>query len=302
MFDLYARKIKKIIKKYMPELPKVHISEYVPDRVKKEIEKIKPEKKLNKGIISLVALGIGLAGVLTGIGVTRVVKNKKAKRVILIVGSDKLLKMPVNNSMSGYILKYTTIDYLDKTADSLCANGIEEVIVVPYTLINGYETEQIKNIMAYKRGYFKKLSIAPAILTSDSDHEYVSQILSACTKNADEDTAVVFLGKGTTHFSNSSYIALGERFKRMGRYNLFVGTATSYPGIDKVMSDIEDGHYQNVILCPLEMEMNKEFREDINLWNERFNEEGYTCGVYMRGLGGYKGIRHLVVEHTKAMM
>lgn len=303
MFNFgFIDRIKKTIKKQMPKFSKVNINDYIPVRLKNEVKKIKPERKRSKGIVSIVAVGMGIMSVAAGMGIAKLIKAKRTKNAILIVGNDKNPKMPIGNNFSGYILKYTSVDSLDKTVDMLHSSGFEKLIVVPYTVINGYETEKIKNVMTYKMELFKQIRISPALLTTDGDYEYVAGILSDCTRNADEDTAVVFVAKGTTHFANSSYVALSERFKREGRNNIFVGTVSSYPGLDKIMSDIEAAYYRNVLLCPLEMEFNSDFIDDLNQWSNKFNDKGYTCGVYIRGLCGYKGIRRLIVEHTKAVM
>ena len=92
----------------------------------------------------------------------------------------------------------------------------------------------------------------------------------------------------------------------MGSGNIFVGTASSYPDIDKVESDIEAAHYQNVVLCPLEMTVDEELSDSIageeNSWYSRLSDDGYNSGCYMKSLCAYKGVRELVVEHTKAVM
>lgn len=280
-----------------------NINNYIPERLKRQTRA--PRKGISRALVSAISVGVGIAGVIAGIGIAKIMKKNRTKKAVVIVGEG--IKPGINsNGFNGYLLKYSDIESLDTMADTLAANDFSELVIVPMTLINGYQTEKIKSIMAYKREFFDKITYAPALLSSDSDYEYVARTLTACVKGSDEDTAVVYVGRGTTHHANSAYIALNERFRRIGADNIFVGTVSSYPDFDKIMSDVSTAHYQNIILCPLEMTVDADLKADISegdgSWYAKLTDAGFNCGFYMKGLCAYKGIRRLVIEHTRASM
>ena len=285
-----------------------NVEKYIPEPIKKRVAPKKSRNIISAKLLSILAIGLGVAGAAAaGLGAAKVVKNRLTKKAVILVGDGGKKSLSQGaQGFNGYLLKYTDMDGLEDMIDTLAGNGFTELVIVPMTVINGYEIDKIKAITVQKREFFDKISYAPALLTSSSDYEHIAKMLISYAKDADEDTAVVYVGKGTTHHANSSYIALNERLRQMGSGNIFVGTASSYPDIDKVESDIEAAHYQNVVLCPLEMTVDEELNDSIageeNSWYSRLVEDGYNCGCYMKGLCAYKGVRELVVEHTKSAM
>ena len=294
---------RKFVLKEKPKFSKRNIERYIPKQIRVRTKQSK--KGIGKGVATVISIGVGLIGVIAGIGIAKVIRDKITKKAVILVGVGKN-EMPTGG-FNGYLVKYTDLDGLDALVDRLADEAFTDLVLVPMSVINGYELEKIHNIMAYKKDMFESVKFAPALLSSDSDYTYVAKTLAACTSGTDEDTAVVFLGKGTTHYSNSSYIALNERIKQLGTDNVFVGTVTSYPGLDKVISDIEMGNYQNVIICPLEIVSDEELalamsRDNEKSWYNAFSQAGFNCGCYYKGLCAYKGIRRLIVEHTKSVM
>ncbi len=300
------RDVGKLARKGKQELKKHNVEQYIPEQIKKRVAPERARTTIGKRILKIVAIGLGAAGAAAaGIGAVRVVRERIIKKAVILVGGGRKA-LTAGTGFNGYLLRYTDLDGLEDMIDTLAGNAFTELILVPMTVINGYEVDRIKDIAAAKRGFFEKISCAGALLTSNDDYEAVANELISFADGADEDTAVVYVGKGTAHHANASYIALNERIKQMGGDNVFVGTAESYPDIDKVESGIETGMYQNVVLCPLEMSVDAELDEIIggeeNSWYSRLTEDGYNCGCYMKGLCAYKGVRRLIVEHTKAVM
>lgn len=275
----------------------------LPKRIKKG-ECIKSDKPVNKKLIA--GMGAGILGVLAGIGIFTAIRRRKIKKVILLVGAEKKTDLRyLSSHFNGYLLKYTGIDNFSNMVDMLYDDAFKELVIIPMLLINGYEVEYIKNVMINKRKLFKKVKIAPALLTSDVDYTHTARVIRDATMSTDCDTAVLCLGNGTTHYSNASYIALSERLKKVGAHNVFVATVSAYPDFEKVKAEIEALHYQKIVILPLEMSINKKLYDAIsvdneNSWCNRFRNDGYICESYGKGLCAFKGIRRLVVEHTKS--
>ncbi|MBR0308282.1 MAG: sirohydrochlorin cobaltochelatase, partial [Mogibacterium sp.] len=90
-----------------------------------------------------------------------------------------------------------------------------------------------------------KAVVAEAVSVSDYDS------LEAA---AEDGTAFVFMGHGTSHEANITYDQMQEQMKQLGYKNVFIGTVegkpedTAFPAVKKAL---EDAGYTKVILRPL---------------------------------------------------
>ncbi|MCD8391301.1 MAG: sirohydrochlorin cobaltochelatase [Firmicutes bacterium] len=302
------KEVKKAMQKRIDSINKDNFEKFIPEAVKKEVSTVVKRKEKRKRKFPWLALGIGAAAAAVGIGTAKLIYDKSLKKAVILVGDGKKPSKPLTiGGFKGYALKYTTIDEFDTVLDNLALSGIEEIVIVPMTVLNGYENEKIRKIAEYKGGLFAAVSYAPALMSSDEDYDYIASTLIACTAGVADDTAVVYVGKGTTHYSNAAYIALSERLKDFGCYNVFIGTATAYPSFERVEKEIAEGRFEKVVVCPLELTLTDEFKNELcgdeeSSWQYRFTELGYECSCYLKGLCAYKGIRKLIVEHTKSAM
>lgn len=302
------KEVKKAMEKKIGRINTDNFERFIPDAVRKEVNAAVWRRERRKRRFPWLALGIGAAAAIAGIGAAKIIYDRTVKKAVVLVSNGAKVNFPLNvGGFRGYALKYTTADELDTFLDSLAENGMTDIVVVPMTVLNGFESERIRKIVEYKRALFASIVCASALMSSDYDYDYIANTLIACTKNVADDTAVIYVGHGTTHFSNAAYIALSERLKYFGCYNVFVGTTTAYPSFEKVAAEIEEGRFEKVILCPLEVNLTEEFTKELcgddeSSWSYRFTELGYECVCYLKGLCAYKGIRKLIVEHTKSAM
>ncbi len=185
----------------------------------------------------------------------------------------------------------------------LVKGGIDEVIIQPTHIMNGFEFDKLSSDAAlYKEG-IPSIKIGAPLLTSDSDYKSTVRILAEeIPAVKDKDTAVVLVGHGTEHYANSAYAALDYYFKAAGFANVFVGTVEAYPDIDKVTHDI--AAYKRAVLSPFMIVAGDHANNDIcggaDSWYSRITDMGIEVECINRGIGEYEKIQEMFVRHAMA--
>ena len=102
------------------------------------------------------------------------------------------------------------IDNVTEALDRAAADGIQNLIVQPTHLMDGYEYNDLKNELADYEDTFSQIVLGQPLLTSDDDFEAVISAITADTASYDDgQTAVVFMGHGTEADSNAVYAKRG---------------------------------------------------------------------------------------------
>ena len=90
------------------------------------------------------------------------------------------------------------------------------------------------------------------ILTSEADFQAVEQAITEATAEYDDGkTAICFMGHGTEAASNAVYETLQDQLTQSGHENYYIGTVEAEPSLDTVLSAVQKGTYERVILVPL---------------------------------------------------
>ena len=194
------------------------------------------------------------------------------------------------------------IDTVTEAMERMAKDGIRQVVVQPTHVINGIENEQmIRDALAFEER-FEKIVIGAPLLTSDEDSVRVIRTLAEETGPLSQGEAVVFMGHGTTHYANTVYAALDYRMKDMGYPNFFLGTVGAYPSLPALKRRLREGGYRSVLLCPFMIVAGDHARHDMasgeeDSWKCQLEEEGYEIRCRMKGLGEYRGIQELFLDH-----
>lgn len=128
-------------------------------------------------------------------------------------------------------------------------DGIEEVIVQPTHVMNGYENDMMTEDAKAYSSHFSRVAIGAPLLTSMEDQ---TRIIKAVAENlpVEKDEALILMGHGTEHFANSIYAALDYQFKDMGYPNIFVGTVEGYPELENVKKLLKKAGLKKIALAP----------------------------------------------------
>lgn len=98
------------------------------------------------------------------------------------------------------------IDNVTAAMNRLVLDRVKEVVVLPTTVMNGFEyDDMIAEVMPFA-GRFESLKIGKHLLADDNDFNEVAEILARETsKFMANNTAIVFMGHGTEHEAGITY-------------------------------------------------------------------------------------------------
>ena len=120
----------------------------------------------------------------------------------------------------------------------------------------------------------------------------------------DGKTAICFMGHGTEAASNAIYAKMQQVMDSAGYTNYFIGTVEAEPTLDDVLSAVQAGDYERVVLQPMmivagDHANNDMAGDDEDTWKTAFENAGYQVECVLKGLGEYESIQQLLVDHVK---
>lgn len=199
------------------------------------------------------------------------------------------------------------IDNVGEALDRAVADGVQNLVVQPTHLMDGYEYTDLADELKEYEGKFSQVVLGAPLLASDADFEAVAKAITEKTSSYDDgQTAICFMGHGTEADSNSVYPKMQEALKNAGHENYYIGTVEAEPTLDDVLAAIgEKGSYKKVVLEPLMVVAGDHANNDMagdeeDSWKTVIEGKGYEVECILEGLGQIPAIRGLYVEHTQA--
>ena len=220
------------------------------------------------------------------------------------------------------------IDNMDQALQRAVDNGVKNLVVQPTHLMHGAEyDEMVEAIDAYK-DKFESVAIAEPMLGEVGDDATVinddkAAVAQAITDEAvkeagydsmeaaaEDGTAFVFMGHGTSHTANVTYDQMQTQMDNLGFTNAFIGTVEGEPedtACDEVINKVKDAGFKKVILRPLmvvagDHANNDMAGDDDDSWKSMFEASGdfdeIDCQI--EGLGRIDAVEQLYVAHTQA--
>ena len=190
--------------------------------------------------------------------------------------------------------------------EQMISDGITDVLVQPTHVINGIENDLMKEDALSYRDSFHSISFGDPLLTTEEDSHKVIAAIAEEFSNITKKQALVFMGHGTTHFANSIYAAMDYTFKDKGYHNFFLGTVEAYPSMESLKKMVKAYQPEEVVLAPFMIVAGDHAKNDMagddpESWYSQFKDEGYEVKAVLKGLGEYKGIRRLFIDHIRAI-
>ena len=220
------------------------------------------------------------------------------------------------------------IDNMQQALDRAVANGVKNLVVQPTHLMHGAEyDEMVEAIDAYK-DKFESVAIAEPMLGEVGDDATVinddkAAVAQAITDEAvkeagydsmeaaaEDGTAFVFMGHGTSHTANVTYDQMQTQMEKLEFTNAFIGTVEGEPedtACDEVINKVKDAGFKKVILRPLMVVAGDHANNDLagdddDSWKSMFEASGdfdeIDCQI--EGLGRIDAVEQLYVAHTQA--
>lgn len=197
------------------------------------------------------------------------------------------------------------IDNVKQALDRAVENGVKTLVIQPTHLMDGLEYHELVDEVAQYSDAFEHLAIGKPLLTSEADFQAVEQAITEATAEYDDGkTAICFMGHGTEAASNAVYETLQDQLTQSGHENYYIGTVEAEPSLDTVLSAVQKGTYERVILVPLMIVAGDHANNDMagdeeDSWKSVFQADGYEVVCRLKGLGELEGIRRMFVDHAK---
>jgi sirohydrochlorin cobaltochelatase len=201
-----------------------------------------------------------------------------------------------------------TIDNVKDAMERLKKDGVTKVLVQPTHIMEGFEYDDvIAEVNAYQND-FADLKFGLPILVSDTDFNELIDVITTETKQYnDNNTAVVFMGHGTEHASNSAYAKLNTMLKEKKFSRYIIGTVEATPSLDDVIAEVAKLGAKRVVLEPLMIVAGDHANNDMagdedDSWKTRLTAKGYTPVPVLKGLGEFAGVHKILVRHVGEAM
>ena len=220
------------------------------------------------------------------------------------------------------------IDNMQQALDRAVENGVKNLVVQPTHLMHGAEYDEMAEVLEQYQDKFESVAIAEPMLGEVADDATVinedkaavaQAVADAAVQEAgfdsmeaaaEDGTAFVFLGHGTSHTAKVSYSQMQTQMEELGFKNAFIGTVEGEPedtACEAVIEKVKEAGYKKVILRPLMVVAGDHANNDMagseeDSWKSMFEASGSFDSVdaQIAGLGRIDAVKQLYVDHTKA--
>ncbi len=220
------------------------------------------------------------------------------------------------------------IDNMQQALDRAVTNGVKNLVVQPTHLMHGAEYDEMKEVLDAYSDKFESITIAEPMLGEvgddasviNEDKKAVAEAVAdaavadagfdSMEAAAEDGTAFVFLGHGTSHTAKVSYTQMQTQMAELGYENAFIGTVEGEPeetSCDAVIEAVKEAGYTKVVLRPLMVVAGDHANNDMagaeeDSWKSMFEASGAfeSVDAQITGLGSLDAVQQLFVEHTKA--
>ena len=219
------------------------------------------------------------------------------------------------------------IDNMDQALQRAVDNGVKNLVVQPTHLMHGAEYDEMVEAIDGYKDKFESVAIAEPMLGEvgddatviNDDKKAVAQAITdeavkeagydSMEAAAEDGTAFVFMGHGTSHTANVTYDQMQTQMENLGFTNAFIGTVEGEPedtACEEVIKKVQDAGFKKVVLRPLmvvagDHANNDMAGDDEDSWKSQFEASGAFDSVdcQIAGLGRIDAVEQIYVEHTK---
>ena len=160
------------------------------------------------------------------------------------------------------------IDNMQQALDRAVENGVKNLVVQPTHLMHGAEYDEMAEVLEQYQDKFESVAIAEPMLGEvgddatviNEDKAAVAQAVADAAVQeagfdsmeaaAEDGTAFVFLGHGTSHTAKVSYSQMQTQMEELGFKNAFIGTVEGEPedtACEAVIEKVKEAGYKKVI-------------------------------------------------------
>ncbi|MDD3338100.1 MAG: sirohydrochlorin cobaltochelatase [Lachnospiraceae bacterium] len=196
------------------------------------------------------------------------------------------------------------IDAVQEAFQRMVENGVTDVIIQPTYVIQGLEYEKMICDVREAADSFDSILAGKPLVSSEEDLEYLSEMMPKIFSEVDGDDALVLMGHGSPDGNNEGYYKMNALFREKGYPNFRMALVEAEPGIHEVIEEMKDTNPKTVYLAPFMLVAGNHALLDMtgdapDSWLHLLEAAGYQVQCRIQGLGEYKEIRQLFVQHAK---
>jgi cobalamin biosynthesis Co2+ chelatase CbiK len=222
------------------------------------------------------------------------------------------------------------IDNIEQALNRAVDNGVKNLIVQPTHLMHGAEYDELVETLDKYADKFTSVKISEPLLGEvgkdatvvNADKKAVAEALTSTAAKeagykdlaeaAEDSTAFVFMGHGTSHVANVSYSQMQTQMDALGLKNAFIGTVEGEPedtACDQVIAKVKEAGYKKVILRDMmvvagDHANNDMAGDDEDSWKSMFKASGNFASIdaQIAGLGRIPEVQQIYVKHIQAVL
>lgn len=192
----------------------------------------------------------------------------------------------------------------EEAFEKMKEDGIKDVLIQPTHMLAGGEFEKVTAALTPCMDAFEKAVIGKPLMENEEDIRLFVEKLAEITGGIKEDEMAVFMGHGSSETKIPVYDLINRFCEEMGHKNIVVGTVEFEPGIAPVLEKVKAQKPKKVYLAPLLVVAGDHANNDMagdeeDSWKNQIAKEGPEVECIIKGLGEYKEIREIYVQHAK---
>ena len=186
----------------------------------------------------------------------------------------------------------------------LAADGYTNVIVQGTNVIDGIETEVLRQEAAMMSPFFTEIRVGRPLLYSIADCERTVEVLkNRYSDHAGKDKAVVLVGHGTSTPATAIYSQIDYMFGAADAGSFHVATVEGYPTYETTLAELKKDRVKKVCLVPFMFVAGDHARNDIDVeWREQLEKDGFQAEAVIEGLGQIPEIQNIYIDHIREAM
>lgn len=189
----------------------------------------------------------------------------------------------------------------------MAQDGITDVSIQPTHVMNGIENDRMKEEAQKLLPLFHSMRFGTPLVSCTEDMRALIQIVVDTYREVKEGEALILMGHGSEHHSNTVYAALDYMCKEMGYPNIYVGTVEAYPTLENVLESLKECPAKTIHLAPLmivagDHAMNDMAGDQEDSWRNICESSGYRTVCHLRGLGEIPAVQELFIRHLDRIL
>ncbi|AIN93291.1 sirohydrochlorin cobaltochelatase [Treponema putidum] len=174
--------------------------------------------------------------------------------------------------------------------DNLKEQGFSEIYIQPTHIIPGEEYEKL---------LFENTVLGLPLLHEKANLDEIIKDLEL--KKPQDDTAIVFMGHGSSHEADKFYEIMQNKLNSQGLENVLIGTVEGSVELKDILPILAERKIKKIELYPFMMVAGDHAHNDMagdeeDSWYTILKNEGYEVNANLKGLGEYPMIRKIIYK------